>query len=545
MMLFDLLDDSASAPTRLVFLTQNRVMSFGDVWRDAARLAGWARTHVDPDRSIAAVLDTSPECLAFVLGVLRAGRRLASLPLPTRTSSLEHYEVMVRSILRNLNAGVLAVDERFAPLLPALDVPVVSFQQAVGRGGASQDESTMGGELLQFTSGTTAQPRGVRVPVRQIGANVTAILDRLDPRPGDGACSWLPLSHDMGLIGMTLAALSAGATRHANGGDVVLIAPDHFLRDPSVWLDACSSYRTTITATPDFGLSMAMRRAPRMRSLDLRSLRACIVGGEPIRATTLERFERAYRDSGFRSQAFCPSYGMAEATLAVTMTAPDEHWSDLRLDRDALALGKVSPVGEGGTRLVANGPALRDTDVSVSSRTGIGRLTVRGPGVFEGYLGGAPANGELVTEDQGFVRDGRLFVTGRLDDVLVVRGRNLFAVDLEDAVERVADVRRGSCVVVRDPPGYTVVFESGCGLGHNAALSREIRQTLIEQCGIAPWRTLQVARNTVPKTSSGKKQRRHVESCLARGELEIVHELRSSSSQYHAGAATPSTSREA
>ncbi len=539
-MLFDLLDDSASAPTRLVFLTRNRVMSFGDVWRDAARLAGWARAHVDPDRAIAAVLDTSPECLAFVLGVLRAGRRLASLPLPTRTASLERYEAMVRSILRNVDAGVLAVDERFAPLLPALDVPVVSFQQAAAWGGSPTDGSVVGGELVQFTSGTTAEPRGVRVPVRQIGANVTAILDRLDPRPGDGACSWLPLSHDMGLIGMTLASLSAGATRHANGGDVVLIAPDHFLRDPGVWLDACSSYRSTITATPDFGLGMAMRRAPRTRSLDLRSLRACIVGGEPVRAPTLEGFARAYRDTGFRSQSFCPSYGMAEATLAVTMTAPDEHWSHLRLDTDALSVGDISPVAEGGTRLVANGTAVRETEVSVSPETSVGRVTVRGPGVFEGYLGGAPANGELVTEDQGFVHDGRLFVTGRLDDVLVVRGRNLFAIDLEDAVERVVDVRRGSCIVVRDPPGYAVVFESGCAPGRGNALSKEIHQTLIEHCGIAPSRTVQVPHNTVPKTSSGKKQRRQVESCLARGDLEIVHEVHSSSRPFERGAAANS-----
>jgi len=530
MTLFDLLDESATASTRVVFPSMGQTVAFGAMWTTSARVAAWVRAHVDEGNAVATLLDTSPECLAFFLGTMRSGRRTASLPLPPRSSSLDHYERIVRSILLQGDASLLVVDQRIVAWLPPLPIPVISFQDAVSAASAmpAADDVSPGGELVQFTSGSTARPKGVRLSIDQISANVSSILDRLAPEPGDGACSWLPLSHDMGLIGMTLSSLAAGGQRYSDGGDLVLIPPEHFLRNPRLWLEVCSHHRSTITATPDFGLGMAMRRRGSAPELELGRLRACIVGGEPIRAETLKQFSTSLASFGFRGEAFCPSYGLAEATLGVTMVAPDERWRTVRLDRDALASGLVTPTRDGGVVVVSSGTPLDGVTVSVdgAGRTP-GAIGIEGPNVFAGYLGACPAQGRLETSDEGFVLDGHLYVLGRADDVLVVRGRNLHATDLEEAVEQLGPVRSGSCVVVDESPGYAVVLEAMVSRGAALRpLGDDARRALVDHCGVAPQRVLIVDRGVVPKTSSGKKQRRELARRLAAGEVDTLHESR-------------------
>jgi acyl-CoA synthetase (AMP-forming)/AMP-acid ligase II len=232
--------------------------------------------------------------------------------------------------------------------------------------------------------------------------------------------------------------------------------------------------------------------------------------------------------SGFDSTAFCPAYGLAEATLAVTMTEPDDHWTELTVDADSLMSGAVVPTSVDGVRLVSCGAPLDGMEVTVSPSGGLGPISVAGPSVFDGYLGGDPSNGRVTTDDQGFLYEGQLYVTGRTDDVLVVRGRNLLAADLEDAVERLREVRSGSCVVVNEPPGYSVVLEPATTPAAARVIAGLVRRALIDQCGIAPRRTLIVQTDTVPTTSSGKKQRRQVERRLRSGELEVLHEATTS-----------------
>jgi acyl-CoA synthetase (AMP-forming)/AMP-acid ligase II len=521
--LFDLLDESARASTRIAFPTLDRVVTFGETWTTSARVARWFRTKIG-DGAVAMLLDTSPECLAVLLGSLRSDRRTASLPLPGRSTRSEQYERIMRTVLGQLDCSLLVVDTQAVPLIPPLPAPVMSFQDVVAAAGATppHEDATTGGEFVQFTSGSTARPKGIRLTVDQIGQNVLAILERLAPEHGDGACSWLPLSHDMGLIGMTLSSLVAGGRRYANGGELVLLPPEHFLRDPSLWLELCSRHRSTITATPDFALGMVMRRAATGADLALGRLRACIVGGEPVRATTLRNFSRSFEPFGFRSKAFCPSYGLAEATLGVTMVAPEESWRTLRLDRDALAAGAITRRADGDMEAVSSGPPLDGIKVTVApGRPNAGTITVEGPSVFDGYLGEPSAAGRFETSDVGFLDDGQLYVLGRSDDVLVVRGRNLHVTDLEDAVESLAQVRAGSCAVVPEPPGYTVVIEGvRSGDGARTSFERRVRAVLVERCGVAPQRVLTVDRGVVPKTSSGKKQRRELARRLTTGDVD-------------------------
>ena len=525
MTLFDLLEESASSPARVVFPTLRRTATVGDLWDQAGRVSRWVRTRTPVDGTVATLLDTSPECLAFFLGALRSGRRVASLPLPPRSASAEQYEELARSILEQIDASVVVVDQRFLGLVPVLEVPTTSFQAVVSAASPAFDDPVLGGEFVQFTSGSTANPKGVRLSIEQIGANVESMLDRLEPAPGDGACSWLPLSHDMGLIGMTLASLCAGGPRYANGGELVLISPEHFLRDPAVWLRMCAEHRSTITASPDFGLDLSMRRGA-SSALDLSRLRACIVGGEPIRPTTLHAFSTGLASSGFRPEALCPSYGLAEATLGVTMLPPAEHWRALHLDEAALAGHAVMPVSHGGTAVVSSGLPLSGVEVSVAGADmAVGSIRVEGDSVFEGYLGQPASGGTIVTDDTGFLADGHLYVLGRADDVVVVRGRNLHAADLEGAVERVEAVRPGSSVVVAWPAGYAVVFESDESKRSTLGTCAEsVRRALVDHCGVQPERVVIVERGAVPKTSSGKKRRQLVAHELMAGELDGLHD---------------------
>jgi acyl-CoA synthetase (AMP-forming)/AMP-acid ligase II len=522
------LDETASTTTRVVLPSQRRVVTVRELWATSARISSWIAARVDGGRAIATVLDTSDDALAFLLGSMRSGRRTASLPLPGRSSRPSEYERAIRSILEQIDAGLLVVDHRMLGLLPPLPIQVESFQAVVAaaRGARPVDAADARGEFVQFTSGSTARPKGVRLSIEQISANVLSLLDRLSPAPGDGACSWLPLSHDMGLIGMVLSSLVAGGPRYAGRGDLVLISPEHFLRDPGVWLEACSRHRSTITATPDFALGMAVQRCRSTSTLDLGRLRACIVGGEPVRATSLGQFERALAACGFRGDAFCPSYGLAEATLGVTMVPPAQSWTTLRVDREALASGVVAPTAGGAVDLVSSGPPLDGVNVTVSdARPRTGHISVEGPNVFEGYLGDAPASGRIDTSDEGFVDGGQLYVLGRTDDVVVVRGRNLHVVELEDAVELLGPVRPGTCAVVSEPPGYSVALEASCsGEASRRSLGEGVRSSLVSRCGISPHRVLIVDRGTVPKTSSGKKQRRELTRRLHAAEIDVLHE---------------------
>jgi acyl-CoA synthetase (AMP-forming)/AMP-acid ligase II len=524
--LFDLLDESARASTRIRFPTLDRVVTFGETWTTSARVAGWLCMKVG-EGAIAMLMDTSPECLAVLLGSLRSDRRTASLPLPGRSTRSVEYERTMRTVMTQLDVSLLVVDARAVPMLPPLPARVMSFQDVVTAAGATrphEEEATTTGEFIQFSSGSTARPKGIRLSVDQIAQNVLAILERLAPEHGDGACSWLPLSHDMGLIGMTLSSLVAGGRRYANGGELVLIPPEHFLRDPSVWLEVCSRHGSTITASPDFALGMVMRRIPTGPGLALGRLRACIVGGEPVRATTLRNFSRSFEPFGFRANAFCPSYGSAEATLGVTMVSPEESWRALRLDRDALAAGVIAPTADGDVEVVSTGPPLDGINVTAApGRPHAGSISIEGPSVFDGYLGGPSVAGRFETSDVGFLDEGHLYVLGRSDDVLVVRGRNLHVHDLEDAVESLAEVRSGSCAVVPAPPGYAVVIEVvPSGSVSQTPLEHRVRAVLVERCGVAPVRVLTVDRGEVPKTSSGKKQRRELSRRLAAGDVDVL-----------------------
>jgi acyl-CoA synthetase (AMP-forming)/AMP-acid ligase II len=318
----------------------------------------------------------------------------------------------------------------------------------------------------------------------------------------------------MGLIGGLIATWGGSGRAPYT---YICISPELFLARPMIWLEMCSARGATITAAPTFAYQIMARHLPRATALNLSNVRAAIVGAEPIGVRTLQAFASAAVGHGLREEALCPAYGLAEATVAVSMVPPEDAWTarsvsvDGRSD-DYVSCGRVLDCVE----LAA--PTLGD---------GAGPIRIRGPAVCSGYLPfrEAPADGWLDTGDLGALANGELFVTGRSDDLLCIAGRNIFAWELERVASTVSHIRVGDCAVVPDGDGrYAVLFESRReGEVDFAETLIELRRRLAMAGGVGPSAVGCLQRGTLSKTASGKIQRnliaanlgRMLDSCIA------------------------------
>lgn len=466
-----------------------------------------------------------------ILGALATGSALVSLPLPGRGADLSAYASFVREVCEAQQISEIVVADEYADLLAGIGQPVRRHSE---RGSSPLAAPAGDGfRLVQFTSGSTGQPRPVVVDDARLGANVTAILSAVEPQREEAVVSWLPLAHDMGLVGMLLAGIAAGSRPWESAGDIVLLDPATFLRRPMTWLDALDRWTGTFTAAPDFGYRMAAHRA-RPDGLDLSPLRCAIVGGEIVRAETLTAFVDALRPGGLEATALCPAYGLAELGLAAAMTPPEQRWRALALSSAGLADDKVREArsGEPVTTLVASGVPLHGYDITCGSpEAGTAPIAVRGPSVgLDGRTGKGFAgdDGWFTTGDTGFVDDGGwLYVCGRTDDYLVAHGRNIYAPAVEAAVGEVDGVRPGRVTAVGLPSGeWAIVAESAerapLSTEQAGALQREIRRSAVGVTTAKPDTVVLVQPGSLPLTSSGKLQRNHVRSLLVKDELAAI-----------------------
>nr|WP_272494247.1 AMP-binding protein [Stenotrophomonas mori] len=360
---------------------------------------------------------------------------------------------------------------------------------------------------IQFSSGSTAMPKGVVVRQQALMANVDAIaVHGLRMRADDRACSWLPLYHDMGLVGFSVVAMCAQRS-------VDYLPPHAFAARPQAWLQLMSRQRTSIVYAPGFAWRLAAQRGAAMAAeLDLSALRVAGVGGEPVRDDDLLAFSQALAPAGFRHDAFQPSYGLAEATLAVSMAAPDAA---------PRARAIPAPHGGGGRRLLGCGRPLPGTEVRVLDAAGrdlperrVGHLWVRGPAVMQRYLqeaaGGPRADGFLDTGDLGFLDEGELFISGRAKDMILVRGRNLWPQDIEAAAAAAGALapRDVAAFGVEREGGEYVVVLAECRTGSEGRqqLRARIDEALAAAFGIRA-EVLAVPRRSLPFTTSGKPAR--------------------------------------
>ncbi len=400
--------------------------------------------------------------------------------------------------------------------------------------------------FLQYTSGSTALPKGVVVTHGNLLHNESLIQAAFRQSERSVVVGWLPLYHDMGLIGNVLQPLYCGAT-------CVLMSPLSFLQSPWRWLRAISHYRATTSGGPNFAYELCLRKIPAERrgELDLGSWELAFNGAEPVQADTLERFAEAFAPAGFRRQAFYPCYGLAEATLFVSGGEADAPPEIRDFEAAALERGIAAPAAgsEGVRRLVSCGRPAADQRVAVvDPESGeplpagrVGEIWIQGSSVAAGYWDSPEATGRefracmvdgegpfLRTGDLGFLDAGELFVTGRLKDLIILRGRNLYPQDIELTAERSHPALRsggGAAFSVDDGEERLVVvheIERRAGPEHTAAVAGAVRRAVAQEHEAQVWEVVLIREATLPKTSSGKVQRSACRALYQDGGLAVV-----------------------
>ena len=469
---------------------------------------------------------TSRALVTFMQATWLAGATLIVLPLPMRLGSLEEFTLQTRARVRNADTDLLVIDADLAPFVEAdpSDPTTVVLQDLLGgdsSGYVRPDVAPDDLAILQFTSGSTAEPKGVMIPHRIICANHDAMIERANLTDADVLISWLPLYHDMGLVGLLLLGM-------ANGVDLVLGAPQDFLADPGRWMAWIHTYRGTATAGPNFSWVLAARALRRRKeTLDLSSLRIGLNGAEPVDPATVRDYIDAGARHGLRPGAVFPAFGMAEVAIGGTFPDP---MAGLRTDAvDAAVLeaeGRAEPVPpshETARELVKLGRVLGGMDLRIVDPAGVvlperivGELQIRGTSVTPGYYRNDAATQELFddgwlrTGDLAYLVDGDLVICGRMKDLIIVGGRNVHPQDIERVVGDVEGVRAGNVIAFgvegrHGKEGVVVVAESKTG--DPAALADAVSVRVREAIGLPVRDVVLVAAGTLPKTSSGKLQR--------------------------------------
>lgn len=476
-----------------------------------------------PGEVVCLVLPGPRAFLTALFGAWAAGATAAPLAPPSFQGRAE-YVTQLRAVLAQAAPALVVADEEaHEPVAEALGAAPWTPEEGPDEAPAAPAPLA----LLQFTSGSTGRPRGVRVSWRNLEANRVLQRRLIDWRAGEGIASWLPLHHDMGLIGCCLFAVAAQAP-------LWLMRPDQFIRDPARWLACFGPGGAAHSAAPSFAFAYAARRVrpERLAGLDLSGWRSVCVGAEPVDAAALDAFARFAAPAGFSPDAYLPSYGLAEHTLAVTaggapvrLVRPD--WASLRFGgrvwiEESRTLGGA-PVPPGGGWLVGHGlPAPQDAvTVRVLDEDGaalpaghLGEIGLAGPSVTLGYQHAActprRGPGELRTGDAGFVHDGQLYVLGRMGDSLKLRARSVFVEDLDAKVAAAAGLDRDRVAVVaahhEGRPAVAVFVEEPSG-----TWAAGVTEALRAELGPEPALTLVSGRRgLIQRTTSGKPRRRHL-----------------------------------
>ncbi|GAA0416160.1 amino acid adenylation domain-containing protein [Streptomyces luteireticuli] len=430
--------------------------------------------------------------------------------------------------------------------LPRADVRAVPDAAADGWTRAPADPGATA--FLQYTSGSTRTPRGVRVSHANVLGNERAIQLACGNDQDATFVGWLPLFHDMGLIANVLQPLYLGSRS-------VLMPPEAFLRSPLNWLRAVEKYRARVSGGPNFAYELCLQRVDEATraTLDLSDWAVAYNGAEPVRDSTMRRFSAGFRAAGFAPAAHFPCYGLAEATLIVTATPVDRPPATVRADPAGLRAGRVTTVrpDEPGTTLVCSGLPVAGTEVRIvdpDTRTAlppgrIGEVWLRGEGIVAGYHNRPEETGEtfgalladtrqgpyLRTGDLGFLLDGGLHLTGRRKDLIVVRGENHHPHDLEHTAERADPGLRPSCgaafpVDVDGVERLVLCHELGTAQGEPdlAGIAARVRQAIATRHGIEVHRMVFLPKGAVPKTTSGKVRRQHCRQSYLDGELPVI-----------------------
>ena len=497
---------------------------------------------VGPGDHVALLSPTTRGLVTAIQATWLAGAVIVVLPLPMRLSSIEEFVAQTRQRIRSARAKVCVVDSELAAFVEPEpgDPPMVGFAElATGDPAAYRRPADDPDRLviLQFTSGSTSDPKGVMLPDGVLRANLDAIAvaAKLDP-DDDVLVSWLPLYHDMGLVGLLTLPMSTGTA-------LVLGAPQDFTSRPARWMDWLSTYGGTATAGPNFSYVLATRALQRSDQLDLSRLRIALNGAEPIDPDQVEAFIEAGRRHGLRPEAVFPAFGMAEVALAGTFPEPGTGMVLDCVDRRVLESERyaapVAPGTDGSRRLARLGRPVPGLEIRiVDPESGaplrdreVGELEIRGTSVTPGYYRRPDANatlfhdGWLRTGDLAYLLDGQLVMCGRIKDVIIVGGRNVFPEDVERAVGSLEGVRAGNVIafgVDGDRGRETLVVVAESKADDVALVRKLVAARVRDVVGVPAKAIVLVAPGTLPKTSSGKLQRSLCRNRYHDGQLALV-----------------------
>lgn len=547
---------------------RHHTMTFGELYDAAQKCAEeLARRGVPAGGRVSLMLPTSRQFFICYAGILLAGAIPVPIYPPFRADRIEEYAGRQSAILNNAGACLLLTFRRAETVAKLLKPRVKALQEVVearklleaaqkapppapGALPAFLSGSRMrkGSDiaLLQYTSGSTGDPKGVTLTHANLFANMRAVAEAVQMTSSDTVVTWLPLYHDMGLIGAWLTAMLYGLP-------VVSMSPLAFLTRPERWLQAISKYKGTLTAAPNFAFELCVRKISdkSMEGVDLSSWRAALNGAEPVNPETLKRFIDRFAHYGFRREALLPVYGLAEASLAVTVPPLNCGPRVDRVEREAFTrdgLAVPADDDENGIAFVSSGMpiprhevVIADSDGQVLPERTEGYLWFRGPSATSGYYSnpeatqklfdGGPDNGNseyrwVNSGDKAYQAEGEIYITGRVKDIIIKGGRNLYPHEVEELASRVQGIRKG-CVVAFGLSGeetgtekLVIVAESREEDAQKrneivAAMNDEVSRGL----GMPPDRVELIPPGSIPKTSSGKLRREETKQLYQAGTL--------------------------
>lgn len=531
-------------------------LTWGQLHSDAKGMSAILQQKgVTPGDHIALLGPTTRNLVTAILAVWMAGGSVSMLPIPMRFSSVEEFANQSRALMKHGDISLLLLDSDLAAFHETKpgDPPVVlldELEPAADRPGKANYKPVPYEPdrlaILQFTSGSTSSPKGVMLPHRILEANVAGMITASQTKPDDTFVSWLPLYHDMGLVGLLIVPMTVGCS-------LVLASPQDFLSRPADWLRWLNEYKGTVTSGPNFSWVLAARAFDRMTKtgeiLELSRVRLALNGAEPVDPKVVETLVAAAKPHGFRSEAVFCAFGMAELSLGGSFPPPLRGMAIDTVDREILEAEKLaSPVKPGdensrsfpllGTPIPGLQMRIRDLKTGGLRRMReVGELEIRGTSVMTGYYKRPDLNDELF--DDGWLKTGdlayfvegpddgppELVLCGRIKDVIIIAGRNIFPEDIERAVGTVEGVRAGNVIafgIEGSKRKESIVVVAEVRADDYAIVKKAIREQVAGIVGFPPRDTVLVQPGTLPKTSSGKLQRTLCRQQYSEESLKVI-----------------------